>query len=162
MDEILRDDCFTFGNSDDRTKPADNESGVAPPEPGVASFTIPFRIGSSESNAVQQQIQQLIMTEFDRFYPEVIISYATGRRPTSDVEGAGPGLYVATTVIKALIGSEILCFSGLMTPARMNWKEYFLHLENANARLLVALLSKAFFQSIACLEEVHGAIGKDL
>jgi hypothetical protein len=67
MDEILRDDYFGFGNSDDHTKPADNESGVAPPKPGVAGFTIPIRIGLSKSNAVQQQIHQLIMTKFDGF-----------------------------------------------------------------------------------------------
>ena len=59
MDEVLRDDYFGFGNSDDRTKPADNESGVAPPEPRLAGFTIPIRIGASESNEVQQQIQNL-------------------------------------------------------------------------------------------------------
>ena len=55
-----------------------------------------------------------------------------------------------------------LAFSGLMTPVGMNWKEYFLCLENANARLLVALLSKTFFQSITCLKEVYGVIRKGL
>ena len=70
----------------------------------LAAFTIPSRIGASESNALQQQIQNLVPTVFNEFYPEVIISYATGRRPgpTGDVEGAGPGLYKAADVIKAL------------------------------------------------------------
>ena len=59
---------------------------------------------------MQQQIRQLVTTDFSEFYPKVVIGYATGRRPTSDVEGAGPGLFIATAVIKALIGSEIPCF----------------------------------------------------
>ena len=49
-----------------------------------------------------------------------------------------------------------------MTQAANNWQEYFLRLEHANARVLVTLLSKAFFQSIACLKEVHDAIEKGL
>ena len=148
----VRDDYFGSGN----------ESSVATPEPGRAGFTIPIRIGQIESNGVQQQIQQLVPTDFNTFYPKVIISYATGRRSTGDVEGAGPGLYIAAEVIKALFKSEIPCFSGLMTPAGRDWKEYFLRLDHANARVLVTLLSKAFFQSIACLKEVHDAIEKGL
>ena len=129
---------------------------------GIAGFAIPSRIGDSESNTVQQQIQELVICDFNDFYPKVIISYATGRRPTSDVEGAGPGMYIAAEVIKALFRSEIPCFSGLMTPAGMDWKEYFLRLDHANATVLIVLFSKAFFQSIPCLTEVHTAIVKGL
>ena len=111
---------------------------------------------------MQQQIQKLATADFDGFYPEVIISYATGRRPASDVTGAGPGMFIAAAVIEALFKSEIPCFSGVMTPAGMNCKEYFLRLDHAKARVLVVLLSKAFFQSIACLKEVHDAIKKNL
>jgi hypothetical protein len=49
-----------------------------------------------------------------------------------------------------------------MTQAGNNWEEYFLRLEHANARVLVVLLNKAFFQSIACLKEVHEAIQNKL
>ena len=94
------------------------------PEQRACGFHyIPTRIGASESNDVQHQIQQLVPTDFDGFNPEVIISYATGRRPASDVEGAGPGMLAAAEVIKALFKSEIPCFSGLMTPAGVNWRE---------------------------------------
>ena len=130
---------------------------------GIAVFiTIPSRIGVSESNALQKQIQQLVTADFNEFYPKVIISYATGRRPTGDVEGAGPGLYKAADVIKALFNRKIPCFSGLMTPAGLDWKQYFLRLGHKNARVLVVLLSKAFFQSMPCLKEVHDAIEKGL
>ena len=165
MEELLRHDYFSSGNSDHLThltKPADNESGVAPPKPGLAGFTIPNRIGLRDSNAVQQLIQKLATTDFDGFYREVIISYATGQGPASDVTGAGPGIFIAAAVIEALFKSDIPCFSGLMTPAGMNWKEYFLRLDHAKARVLVVLLSKAFFQSIACFKEVHDAIKKKL
>jgi hypothetical protein len=47
MEELLRDNYFGSGNSDDRTKPADNES-----ETGLAGFTIPITIGVSDSNDV--------------------------------------------------------------------------------------------------------------
>jgi hypothetical protein len=151
------------GKSDGRPKTADNESGAASPESelGLASFTIPSRIGESESNELQQQIQQLV-PDFDEFYPKGIISYATGRRSACDVEGAGPGLYKAAAVIKALFKSDIPCFSGMMIPCGRNWREYFFRLEHADARVLVVLLSKAFFKSIPCLKEVHKAIEKKL
>jgi len=111
---------------------------------------------------VQQQIQQLVTTDFSEFYPKVVISYATGRRPTSDVEGAGPGVYTAVAVIEAFFQEEIPCFSGLMTQASNNWQDYFLRVEHANARVLVVLLSKAFFQSLPCLREVHDALQNGL
>ena len=57
---------------------------------------------------------------------------------------------------------EIPCFSDLKTQSGKNWHEYFLRLEHKNARVLVVLLSKAFFQSIPCLMEVHKAIKKGL
>ena len=111
---------------------------------------------------MQQQIQQLVTTDFDEFYPEVIISYATGWRPASDVAGAGPGMLIAAAVIKAFFKEEIPCFSGLMTPAGMNWKEHFLRVEHANARVFVVLLSKPFFQSLPCFREVHDALQNGL
>ena len=136
------------------------------PEPTTTDnepvFTIPSRIGLRESNALQQQIQKLVTTDFDGFNPKVIISYATGRRPNGDVDGAGPGMFIAAEVIKALYKEEIPCFSGLMTPAGNNWEEYFLRLHHKDARVLVVLLSKAFFQSLACLKEVHSALQNDL
>ena len=109
---------------------------------------------------MQHQIQNLVPTDF---HPAVIISYATGRRPKSDVEGAGPGMLIAAEVINALFKSEIPCFSALMTPGGKLWEdEYFDRLGNANARVFVVLLSKAFFQSIPCLKEVHSAIKERL
>ena len=48
---------------------------IASSSTGLAIFTIPGMIGVSESNAVHQQIQKLITTDFNEFYPKVIISY---------------------------------------------------------------------------------------
>jgi len=47
-----------------------------------------------------------------------------------------------------------------MTPPGRDWNEYFLRLEKAE--VLVVLLSKAFFQSLACLHEVNDAIKEKL
>ena len=91
---------------------------------------------------MRRQIQNLATTPFHEFYPKVIISYATGRRPASDVEGAGPGLYKAAEVINAFFKEDIHCFSGLMTQARNNWHEYFLRIEHTNARVLYGVHGK--------------------
>jgi serine/threonine protein kinase len=163
MDELLKEDYFGFNN---RTTTTDNASeGATTPEPGLVGLTIPPTISSkielSESNAVHRKIMNLVnlvTTDVLKFYPGVIISYATGRRPASDVEGSGPGMLIAAVVIEALFNSGIPCFSGLMTPAGRNWEGYFLRLEHEDARVLVILLSKAFFQSLACLKEVHAAL----
>ena len=113
---------------------------------------------------MQQQIQNLITTAFDGFYPKVIISYATEQRPgpTGDAEGAGPGMLIAAEVITAFFKEDIPCFSGLMTQAGNNWHEFLLRIAHPNARFLIVLLSKAFFRSTACLKEVHKAIEKGL
>jgi serine/threonine protein kinase len=100
MDELLR--YLYFGSG--------NKSSFATPKSGLVGFTIPITIGVTESSAVQQQIQNLVPTDFDGFYPEVIISYATGRRPANDVEGSGPGLYIAAEVIKKLFAVRSLAF----------------------------------------------------
>ena len=131
------------GNIDDNVQILALLREIASSSTGLAIFTIPSMSGVSESNAVHQQIQKLITTDFNKFYPKVIISYASGRRSRSDVSGAGLGLYKAAEVIKALFKSEIPCFSGLMTQAGKNWHEYFLRLDHKNARVLVVLLSKA-------------------
>jgi hypothetical protein len=57
---------------------------------------------------------------------------------------------------------EIPCFSDLKTQSGKNWHEYFLRLEHKNARVLVVLLSKAFFQLIPCLKKMHKAVEKGL
>jgi predicted DNA-binding WGR domain protein len=125
-------------------------------------FYVPRTIGIQDSNILQRELQNLVFSEvshFDDFYPEVIISYATGKR-SNDCIGAGPGMYIAAGVIKSLFQSGIPCFSGLMTPAGTDWRQYSLrfYADRAKAKVLIILLSKAFFESMACLREVNYAI----
>jgi hypothetical protein len=56
------------------------------------------------------------------------------------------------------------CFSGLMIPVGTNWETFFLRItgDQSRARVLVVLLTEAFFQSIPCLNEVYAAVKKGI
>ncbi len=95
----------------------------------------------------------------DDFYPEVVLSYASGRRP-GDAEGTGPGLVHAYQVITLLEEHGIECFSGLHIPVGENWETFYLRLigDEAKPKVFIALLDYAYFQSIPCMKELHLAI----
>ena len=101
----------------------------------------------------------MVKGDFDKFYPEVVVSYASGTR-RGDAEGTGPGFIQAFQFIQLLKQNGIMCFSGLHVPAGGNWKTYFLRLrdEKANAKVFIALLDHAYFESIPCMMELHAAI----
>jgi hypothetical protein len=67
------------------------------------------------------------------FYPEVVLSYASGRRP-GNAEGTGPGFVQAFQVISMLEEHGIECFSGLHIPAGGNWKTFYLRLNGDEAK----------------------------
>ena len=125
-------------------------------------LSVPSRITEADAQTTKQQARGLVPAghNFTEFYPEVILSYASGRRTDMDCEGAGPGLYYAFGFLKLLSQVDIPAFSGLTVPAGSDWKAFMLRLEGrkANAKVLVVLLTAAFFQSKACLDEVSTAI----
>ena len=47
-----------------------------------------------------------------RYYPNVLITYATGQRNGEDFEGCGPGMHYARAVAERLNAHGIDCFSG--------------------------------------------------
>ena len=53
-----------------------------------------------------------------------------------------------------------MCFSGLHVPTGGNWETFFLRLrgEKANAKVFIALLDHAYFESIPCMMELHAAV----
>ncbi len=52
------------------------------------------------------------------------------------------------------------CFSGLHVPVGEDWKFFFLRLDGkkAKAKVFIALLDQAYFQSMPCMNELHRAI----
>jgi hypothetical protein len=54
----------------------------------------------------------MVEGDINEFYPEVVVSYASGKRP-DDAKGTGPGFVQAYQFIKQLKQNDILCFSGL-------------------------------------------------
>ncbi len=89
----------------------------------------------------------------------MVVSYASGKRP-DDEKGTGPGFVQAFQFIKILQQNGHLCFSGLHVPVDNYWKNFFVRLEGkkAKAKVFIALLNRAYFQSLPCLNELHLAI----
>ncbi len=102
-------------------------------------------------------------TAFDRYYPEVVISYATGRRE-QDCVGAGPGMYYAAGFISFLDQCGVQCFSGLHVPPGTDWKVFMLRLKgrHAKAKVLIVLKTKSFYESAPCLKELSCAIDQKI
>ena len=68
----------------------------------------------------------------------------------------------AAAFLKLLHECGVPCFSGLNVPAGTDWEVFMLRLEGrrAKAKVLVVLLTAAFYQSKPCLKEVAAAIDK--
>jgi hypothetical protein len=90
---------------------------------------IPAAITTMDGNLVRAQAIALIPNnDYDSYYPEVVVSYATGRR-SNDAEGTGPGMYYANQLMMFLYGFGIQCFSGLHVPSSKDWKTFMKRLE---------------------------------
>ena len=102
--------------------------------------------------------------QFKDFYPEVVISYASGRRSGRDCDGAGPGMYYAVGVLGLLHERGVRCFSGLHVPPGTDWEVFMLRLNSrrAQAKVLIVVLTAALFDSKPCLKELNAAIKKGI
>ncbi len=120
---------------------------------------VPNCISASYAQELKEEVRAMVQGDIKEFYPEVVVSYASGKRP-GDADGTGPGFVQAFQFIQLLKQNGILCFSGLHVPAGGNWKTYFLRLngEKANAKVFIALLDHAYFESIPRMMELHVAI----
>eukprot|EP00621_Florenciella_sp_RCC1693_P013335 CAMPEP_0182553060 /NCGR_PEP_ID=MMETSP1323-20130603/49293_1 /TAXON_ID=236787 /ORGANISM="Florenciella parvula, Strain RCC1693" /LENGTH=767 /DNA_ID=CAMNT_0024764773 /DNA_START=15 /DNA_END=2318 /DNA_ORIENTATION=- len=83
--------------------------------------------------------------------PEVIISYATGTRDDLDGEGCGPGMMYCHLVVRHLTRAGIPCFTGLHVEGGYNWHLYFEKLRRA--KIMIVIMSPAFFKSGPCFSE---------
>jgi hypothetical protein len=105
----------------------------------------------------------MVEDDIDNFYPQVVVSYASGQRP-NDAKGTGPGLLQAFQFIKQLKENGHMCFSGLHVPVGEDWKIFLLRLDSGEtkAKVFIALLTRAYFQSQACMEEMFKAIKENV
>ena len=120
---------------------------------------VPNCISAAYAQELKDEVRAMVPGSMKEFYPEVVLSYASGKRP-GDADGTGPGFVQAFQFIQLLKQNDIICFSGLHVPAGGNWETYFLRLkgEKANAKVFIALLDHAYFESIPCMMELHAAI----
>ena len=113
-------------------------------------FEVPGTITEQMTQGVKDQVLSQLPegVPFENFYPEAVISYASGKRP-QDCAGAGPGMYYAADLVKILNGRGVQCFSGLHVPPGKDWKTFMLRLEGhrARAKVLIVVLTKALFES---------------
>jgi hypothetical protein len=130
-------------------------------------FQVPDGIDLGMSNRQQEGVKNILneylkekKLTFRKFYPKIIVSYATGQRRNFDMLGSGPGMWYASLVIQSLFKKGYPCISGLMIPAGMNWEIFILRIagSRSRAKVLVVLLTEAFFRSIPCLIEVYEVI----
>jgi len=130
-------------------------------------FAVPGVITEQMTQTVKSRVLSHFMPEgvqFKDFYPEVVISYASGRRSGRDCEGAGPGMYYAASILGLLHERGVRCFSGLHVPPGTDWEVFMLRLNSrrAQAKVLIVLLTAALFESKPCLKEINTAIKRGI
>jgi hypothetical protein len=128
-------------------------------------FMVPLTITEELTQEVKSYVRSLIPESmaFDEYYPEVVLSYATGRRE-QDCPGAGPGMYYAAGVVRILHECGLQCFSGLHVPVGRDWKVFMLRIKGrlANAKVLIIIKTAALYESKPCLEEINSAIEREI
>ena len=101
-------------------------------------------------------------TNYEDYYPPLVLSYASGRRPR-DCEGSGPGVVYAKGMIDFLHERGLQCFSGLQVPPGVDWETFVLRLTGENGKrekpkVLIVILTAALYKSRPCLKEIDMAI----
>ena len=112
----------------------------------------------AEGQRVRNYFQSQIRGPVDEYWPEVIISYATGTRNKwtgyshdLDGEGCGPGMMYCHLLVRQLARAGIPCFTGLHVEGGYNWHVYFDKLRRA--KVMIVVMSPAFFKSAPCFHE---------
>jgi hypothetical protein len=120
---------------------------------------VPDAIDAIYAQKLKSEAREIVKGNIEDFYPEVVLSYASGQRP-GDEKGTGPGFVQAFDFITHLNRNGHMCFSGLHVPVASDWRIYFLRLsgKKAKAKVFIALLNRAYFRSVPCMHELHLAI----
>ena len=98
--------------------------------------------------------------DFCDYYPEVVITYATGKRDGVDADGSGLGLLYTRLVAQGLHSHGISSFSLAHVPVGTN--RTLLIDKMTAAKALVVIHTPDLFESQACLYEIMAAFDQSL
>ena len=85
----------------------------------VAALSVPDQVTVVEGEAIRRFLRNLVIGEVGKYYPGVLISYATATRHGSDGAGCGPGMHYCKHVAELLKERGVCCFSGLHVAATL-------------------------------------------
>jgi hypothetical protein len=130
----------------------------------AAKYALPDAIDAAMGESVRAHMQAFVDGDVDSYYPEVLVSYATGHRKDVDAPGCGPGMYYAKATVDALQEAGIGTFSGLHVGAGTDWKVFLDKLGGrfSECKLLVVVVTPALFLSKPCLVEIATAQKADV
>ena len=83
---------------------------------------------------MRKEMRGMVQGDIDKYYPEDIITYATGHRKDVDAEGTGPGMFYALWLALLLQVRRLECFSGLCVGGGINWKIFLEKIDGRFAR----------------------------
>lgn len=141
--------------------------GMAASIQSLAQTIMPSRITLKDGEEVRNSMQRLVKGHVDSYFPEVLISYATGCRDQchghwrdDDAEGCGPGMLYCQAICNELEARGINTFSGLHVPAGTDWQVFLLKLNSrfSEAKVLIVIVTPAMYRSIPCLTEIFTAL----
>ena len=138
---------------------------VVPPKPlPWERYPVPDRITLEDGERVRKEMRGMVQGDIDTYYPEDLITYATGHRKGVDAEGTGPGMYYALWLALLLQACGIKCFSGLCVAGGVNWKVFLDKLGGRFARCkrLFVVQTDALYNSRPCLQEIYTAVSRKL
>jgi len=132
------------------------------PEAHGGRFVVPAAITLEELEEYKRGVQLPSGAKYEDFYPALVLSYASGRRP-GDCEGSGPGVVYAKGMMEFFHERGLKCFSGLQVPPGVDWETFMLRLTGENGKrekpkVLIIILTAALYQSKPCLKEIDTAI----
>ena len=109
---------------------------------------------------IRHFLQDLVEGDFCDYYPEVVITYATGKRDGVDADGSGLGLLYTRLVAQGLHSHGISSFSLAHVPVGTN--RTLLIDKMTAAKALVVIHTPDLFESQACLYEIMAAFDQSL
>eukprot|EP01052_Picozoa_sp_SAG31_P052643 SAG31_NODE_13089_length_893_cov_1.540302_1_plen_248_part_10 len=127
-------------------------------------LSVPPKITVAEGEAIRRFLRSLVRGDVGRYYPGVLISYATAMRIGIDGPGCGPGMFYCKHVAEMLGERGVCCFSGLHVAAGTDWHVFLEKLSGRFARcqVLIVVVTPALFLSKPCLEEIYNALEKKI
>ena len=117
---------------------------------------LPNAIDVAMGEAVRAHMHAFVEGDVDSYYPNVLVSYATGNRKGVDKPGCGLGMYYAMAVADALQDVGVGTFSGLHVGIGVDWKVFLDKLDGrfSDCKVLIVVVTPALYQSKPCLEEI--------